>query len=70
MRNWEYKMKRNCNNCKALISNINGIGCRCSLGHEIEFIKTYYNIPVAYKPLEKCEKPITFKKLCQMSIKL
>ena len=56
-------MKRNCNNCKALISSFNGIDSKCSLGHEIECIKTYYGVPVIYKPLEECDKPITFKKL-------
>lgn len=56
-------MKRNCNNCKALIQNISGLGCNCQLGHKIECVKEAYDIPVSYKPLEECEKPTTFKKL-------
>lgn len=54
-------MKRNCNNCKALVKSFSGIGCECQFGHKIEATKHYYGVPVAYKPLEECPKPTTFK---------
>lgn len=54
-------MKRTCNRCVALEQKLNGLGCYCSLGHEIEATKTIYgDIPIAYKPKEQCEKPLTF----------
>ena len=58
-------MKRNCNNCKALIQNLSNLGCCCQLGYKIECVKNLYNIPVSYKPLEECEKPTTFKELAK-----
>lgn len=59
-------IKRNCNNCKALISNINGLGCRCSLGYKTKSTKEVYGLSVSYKPLEKCEKPLTYKDLVKI----
>lgn len=56
-------MKRNCNNCKALIQNLSGIGCCCQLGHKIECTKEVYGLSVSYKPLEECSKPTTYKEL-------
>ena len=56
-------MKRNCNNCKALVQNWSGVGYYCQLGHKIECIKQIYGLPVSYKPLEECNKPTTFNEL-------
>lgn len=58
-------MKRNCNGCKALDQDFK-FGKKCSLGYQIEPINFYCNIPVSYKPLEECEKPMTFKALCEI----
>lgn len=57
-------MKRNCNNCKALVKDINNLGCKCGLGHKIEVIQEYEGIPVSYKPLEECPKPKTYSDYC------
>lgn len=57
-------MKRTCNNCKALEKSLSHLGCQCRLGHNIECVKEYYGVPVSYKPLEECEKPLTFWELC------
>lgn len=59
------ELKRNCNGCKALDKDLK-FGQKCSLGHEIKPIKFYCDIPVSYKPLEECKKPMTFKALCEI----
>lgn len=59
-------MKRNCNGCKALIKDVQGIGCTCQLGHVIQSTKEVYGLSVEYKPLEECEKPMTFTALCKI----
>ena len=56
-------MKRNCNNCKALTEDFSGVGKHCELGYKTKCIKEIYGVPVSYKPLEECEKPITFAEL-------
>ena len=63
-------MKRNCNNCKALQKNYSGVGCHCQFNHNIEITKEIYGLPVSYKPLEKCEKPITNKEWAKHFSKL
>ena len=60
-------MNRNCNGCKALDSDFK-FGKKCNLGHEIEPIKFCCGVPVSYKPLEECEKPMTFKALCEIRL--
>ncbi len=63
-------MKRNCDRCKALCNNPNGLGRMCQLGHEIKATEYVYEIPVAYKPLEECEKPLTYNQYCSINSKL
>ena len=53
-------MKRNCNNCKALNTTFHA---RCDLGYKIEVLKEIDHISVSYKPLEECEKPLTYSDL-------
>lgn len=62
-------MKQNCNGCKALIKSIRGIGCECELNHPIRVDSELYGIPVSYKPIEECEKPMTNKTLCEIYLR-
>lgn len=61
-------MKHTCTGCVALVKNVNGLGCTCELRHKIEATKELYGLPVEYKPLEECEKPKSFKKLCEIKL--
>ena len=54
-------IKRNCNNCKALQKCVSGLGYKCQLGHKIKIAQKYEDIPISYKPLEECPKPITYR---------
>ena len=56
-------MKRNCNNCKAFEQGIDRRPANCMLGYKIEVLKTYNNIPLSYKPMEECLKPLTMSEL-------
>lgn len=61
-------MKKTCNGCKALVKNINGLGCICQLHHPIQETNSYFGVPTEYKPLEECEKPKTFAELSKYPI--
>ena len=53
----EIKMKRTCNNCKALFDDRPGWGCRLGYG-----INTFKGIP-----LEECPKPTTNTAYCKIN---
>lgn len=55
-------MKQNCNNCKAL----DMVHKKCWLGFSVKPLKTYYGIPLTYKPLEECPKPKTSEEFASM----
>lgn len=62
-------MKKTCNGCKALVKNITGLGCVCELKHPIQSTKTLYgSIDIEYRPLEECEKPLTYKELVNLQL--
>ena len=50
-------MKRTCDRCKALSTNITGLFC--DLGYKTK-VKFYKGIEVELVPLEECPKPITY----------
>ena len=52
-------MKRTCNGCKAL----GMVGDGCGLGYKTEVTRVYSYVPVEWKPLEECPKPLTNDKL-------
>lgn len=61
-------MKKSCAGCRALIQLPGRLEYYCSLKHPVESIKTIFGVPVEYRPLEQCEKPTTFKRLCAINL--
>ena len=60
-------IKRKCGACKAIRYKHFDFPM-CDLGHPIEISKKFDGLPIECKPLEECEKPLTYSDFCKISL--